>query len=47
MVAEFTDCEQDNLEVGADVKMMFRVKKRDEDRKFTQYFWKAVPAVRD
>ncbi|MDO9443206.1 MAG: OB-fold domain-containing protein [Beijerinckiaceae bacterium] len=43
MVAEFSDCSEAEIQVGAPVRMMFRIKNRDELRGFTRYFWKAVP----
>lgn len=44
MVCEFTDVDPDRIEVGAQVRMMFRIKAVDERRSFVKYFWKAVPA---
>lgn len=44
MMAEFTDFPPDTLDVGADLRMMFRIKAFDENRKFRRYFWKAAPA---
>ncbi|HLY55881.1 MAG TPA: OB-fold domain-containing protein [Stellaceae bacterium] len=43
MVAEFADCTEADIQVGAPVRMMFRIKNLDEVRGFTRYFWKAVP----
>lgn len=43
MVAEFADCGENDIQVGKRVRMMFRIKNRDELRGFTRYFWKAVP----
>ncbi len=42
-MADFTDCELDDLKVGMPVKMVFRIHHADEERGFTGYFWKAVP----
>lgn len=42
-MADFTDCELENLKVGSPVKMSFRKKYHDHERGFTGYFWKAVP----
>jgi uncharacterized OB-fold protein len=47
MVAEFADCSEGDLSVGATVRMMFRIKNIDEARNFTRYFWKAVPDRQD
>lgn len=44
MMAEIVDADADEVAVGAPLKMMFRIKSADEDRGFTKYFWKAVPA---
>lgn len=41
---EFTDVDPASVEVGADVRMMFRIKAIDEMRHFRRYFWKAAPA---
>jgi len=43
-MADITDVEQGQIDSGTKVKMMFRVKDRDEKRGFIRYFWKAVPA---
>src|SRR3989304_2364663 len=43
MMADFTDCEQDDLEVGLPARMAFRKHAVDRERGFTGYFWKAVP----
>lgn len=44
MMAEFTDFPDGALDVGADLRMMFRIKAFDENRGFRRYFWKAAPA---
>lgn len=44
MMAEFVDFAPDALDVGADLRMMFRIKAFDENRGFRRYFWKAAPA---
>ena len=44
MMAEFTDFGPDELDVGKDLRMMFRIKAFDENRHFRRYFWKAAPA---
>lgn len=43
MTAEFADVDAADIEIGAPLRMMFRVKAHDERRGFTRYFWKAVP----
>jgi 3-hydroxy-3-methylglutaryl CoA synthase/NAD(P)-dependent dehydrogenase (short-subunit alcohol dehydrogenase family)/putative sterol carrier protein len=42
-MADFTDCELDDVKVGQPVKLAFRKRYHDEERGFTGYFWKAVP----
>jgi 3-hydroxy-3-methylglutaryl CoA synthase/NAD(P)-dependent dehydrogenase (short-subunit alcohol dehydrogenase family)/putative sterol carrier protein len=44
-MADFTDCELDDLKIGNRIKMAFRIHHADEERGFTGYFWKAVPVV--
>jgi 3-hydroxy-3-methylglutaryl CoA synthase len=44
MMAEFTDFAPAELDVGKDLRMMFRIKTIDENRHFRRYFWKAAPA---
>ena len=43
MLADFTDCELDEVFVGQPVDMSYRKRYTDEERGFTGYFWKAVP----
>ena len=43
-MADVTDVEQGQIDSGSKVRMMFRVKDRDEKRGFVRYFWKAAPA---
>jgi uncharacterized OB-fold protein len=45
MKVEFADVEEDAIEVGREVTMMFRIRAIDEQRKFKRYFWKAAPVV--
>lgn len=42
---DFTDCELENLKVGSRVAMSFRIRRQDDARGFTGYFWKAVPLM--
>ncbi len=42
-MADFTDCELDDVKVGLPVQMAFKRKVADKDRGFVNYFWKAVP----
>jgi hydroxymethylglutaryl-CoA synthase len=43
MTVEFADVTAEDVEVGREMQMMFRIKAVDEQRDFTKYFWKAVP----
>ena len=43
LMADFTDCELDDLKVGLRVQMAFKRKGVDKERGFVNYFWKAVP----
>lgn len=45
LVTEFAEAGPDDLEVGRLVRMVFRIKAVDDQRGFTKYFWKAVPAT--
>ncbi len=42
---DFTDVDEADLQVGAPMRMMFRVKDFDNQRGFRRYFWKAAPAA--
>lgn len=43
LVAEFAEVTAEDVEVGAEMRMVFRIKARDEGRHFVKYFWKATP----
>jgi 3-hydroxy-3-methylglutaryl CoA synthase/NAD(P)-dependent dehydrogenase (short-subunit alcohol dehydrogenase family)/putative sterol carrier protein len=43
LIADFTDCELDDIKVGLPVIMEFKRKGIDKERGFVNYFWKAVP----
>jgi len=43
MMADFTDCAFDDLQVGLPMQMVFRKRVADKERGFVNYFWKAVP----
>jgi 3-hydroxy-3-methylglutaryl CoA synthase len=45
-MADFTDVDAGQVEVGMPVRMAFRIKSIDERRGLRRYFWKAVPAGR-
>lgn len=45
IMMEFTDVVQGDVETGAGMELVFRIKDRDPVRQFTRYFWKAVPAA--
>lgn len=42
-LADFTDCDLEELRVGLPVEMVFRMRSSDPRRGFKQYFWKAKP----
>jgi 3-hydroxy-3-methylglutaryl CoA synthase/NAD(P)-dependent dehydrogenase (short-subunit alcohol dehydrogenase family)/putative sterol carrier protein len=42
-LADFTDCDFEDLRVGLPVQMVFRKRVEDKNRGFVNYFWKAVP----
>lgn len=44
LMAEFADVDPQAIEVGDEMRMMFRIKSIDELRSFRRYFWKAAPA---
>ena len=46
MTAQYADVDPEDVEVGARMRMMFRIKAVDERRGFVKYFWKAVPDYR-
>jgi len=43
LLADMTDVDKGTLEVGMQMRMVFRVKEHDPQRGFTKYFWKAAP----
>ncbi|MFZ4687990.1 MAG: hydroxymethylglutaryl-CoA synthase family protein [Polymorphobacter sp.] len=43
LIGEFADVEADDVAVGREMRMVFRIKARDDLRDFTKYFWKAAP----
>lgn len=44
LMADFTDVDVGEVEVGGRMRMVFRIKAHDEKRGFNKYFWKAAPA---
>jgi uncharacterized OB-fold protein len=42
MVAEFAEVTAEDVKVGAELRMVFRIKALDDKRHFTKYFWKAM-----
>lgn len=44
MLVEFVEWDGADLAVGAQARLVFRIKDGDERRGFRRYFWKAVPA---
>lgn len=45
LTVEFADVGAQDIEVGAEVEMVFRIKAFDEARNFVRYFWKATPVT--
>jgi 3-hydroxy-3-methylglutaryl CoA synthase/NAD(P)-dependent dehydrogenase (short-subunit alcohol dehydrogenase family)/putative sterol carrier protein len=43
LMADFTDCELEDIRVGLPVSLQFKRKGVDRERGFVNYFWKAVP----
>jgi hydroxymethylglutaryl-CoA synthase len=43
VMIDFTDCDRETVDVGAPMRMMFRIKEYDPQRGFTRYYWKAAP----
>ncbi len=47
LMADLTDVDVGGVEVGMPVRMVFRIKRTDDRRAFTSYFWKAAPALHE
>jgi 3-hydroxy-3-methylglutaryl CoA synthase len=45
VLMEFVDITKDQLDPGRPLRMVFRIKERDELRGYSRYFWKATPAT--
>jgi 3-hydroxy-3-methylglutaryl CoA synthase/NAD(P)-dependent dehydrogenase (short-subunit alcohol dehydrogenase family) len=45
-MADFTDCDLDELRVGLPIHLSFRKRTEDKERGFVNYFWKAIPDKR-
>jgi 3-hydroxy-3-methylglutaryl CoA synthase len=43
MFANFTDVDGPEVDVGSEMRMVFRIKEFDNKRGFRRYFWKAAP----
>ena len=43
MMVELTDCSLEEVQVGSRLSMTFRKRYEDPERRFTGYFWKAIP----
>ena len=44
MLMDFTEIEAGKMDVGLELRMVFRIKDQDPLRGFQRYFWKATPA---
>lgn len=45
MTVEFADIQGQEVEVGREMRMVFRIKSTDAIRHFNKYFWKAAPVL--
>ena len=45
LLMDFTDVDAGGVDVGTEMRMVFRLKDRDPVRGFARYFWKAAPAA--
>jgi len=45
VMLEFTDFESGSVSVGDEVRLVYRVKDRDDKRNFHRYFWKPAPLM--
>jgi 3-hydroxy-3-methylglutaryl CoA synthase len=45
LTVEFADVTAEDVDVGAEMEMVFRIKAFDEARDFVRYFWKAAPVA--
>ena len=45
VMLEFTDFESGSVSVGDEVRLVYRVKDRDDKRDFHRYFWKPAPLI--
>lgn len=43
LLMDFTNVEEGRVAVGLPMRMVFRIKDYDKNRRFTRYFWKAAP----
>jgi 3-hydroxy-3-methylglutaryl CoA synthase len=43
VMMEIVDVDPAHLDVGTPVRMVFRIKSRDQERHYNRYFWKATP----
>lgn len=46
LLMEMVNVDADNFDVGTGLKMVYRIKQKDEQRGLHRYFWKATPANR-
>jgi hydroxymethylglutaryl-CoA synthase len=45
LMMDFTDVVRGSVEVGSEMRMVFRIKDLDPLRGFSRYFWKAAPVI--
>jgi len=46
LLMEMIEVDPDNFDTGSSLRMVYRIKQRDDRRGLHRYFWKAVPAER-
>ena len=47
ILMEIVDVDAEKLAVGLPLRMVFRIKEKDERRHYNRYFWKATPLISD
>ena len=44
LLMEMVEVDADNFDTGSPLRMVYRIKQKDEQRGLHRYFWKAAPA---
>ena len=45
LVMEMVDVDPSKFDVGSPLRMVYRIKEKDNMRHYNRYFWKAAPLV--